>query len=86
MANGKGIKVKLWREGQNVIVRSDALHITTYGKSTKQALESFKEALTLTLDAMTARSVSSGKALPFEFELGSRYGRTTAKNKAAPAY
>jgi len=47
MANGKGINVKLWREGKNVLVRSDALHITTYGKNTRQALENFKEALTL---------------------------------------
>lgn len=47
MANGKGIKVKLWREGKNVLVRSDALHITTYGKDTAQALENFKEALSL---------------------------------------
>ena len=86
MANEKGIKVRLWREGKNVIVRSDALHITTYGKDTRQALENFKEALTLTLDAMTAQSVSGRKALPFEFELGSHYGRTTPKGKAAPAY
>ena len=47
MANGKGIKVKLWREGKNVLVRSDALHITTYGKSTAQALGNFREALSL---------------------------------------
>jgi len=86
MANGKGVKVKLWREGKNVLIRSDALHITTYGKSTQAALENFKEALSLTLDAMTARSASSNRALPFEFELGSHYGRTTAKGKAAPAY
>ena len=53
MANGKGIKVKLWREGKNVLVRSDALHITTYGKSTEEALKNFKEALSLSLEAMT---------------------------------
>ena len=45
MANGKGIRIRVWKEGRNVLVRSDALHITTYGKSTKQALENFKEAL-----------------------------------------
>lgn|GEM_PF-1215738 len=86
MANEKGVKVKLWREGKNVLIRSDALHITTYGKDTKTALENFKEALALTLDAMTSRSVSGNRALPFEFELGSHYGRTTSKAKAAPAY
>ncbi|MFA4983241.1 MAG: hypothetical protein WC588_03420 [Candidatus Micrarchaeia archaeon] len=85
MANGKGIKVRLWREGKNIIVRSDALHITTYGNSTRQALENFKEALSLTLDAVTERSLSGTKALPFEFELGASYGRTPAKGKATPA-
>ena len=73
MANGKGVKIKLWREGKNVLIRSDALHITTYGKSTQQALKNFKEALALTLDAMTARSISSKSTLPFEFELGLHY-------------
>jgi len=85
MANGKGIKVRLWREGKNIIVRSDALHITTYGSSTKQALANFKEALSLTLDAVTERSLSSAKALPFEFELGASYGGMPSKGKAAPA-
>ncbi len=84
MANGKGINVKLWREGKNVLIRSDALHITTYGKNTRQALENFKEALTLTLDAMASESASN-RALPFEFELGSSHGRTSAKGKAASA-
>ncbi len=74
MANGNGIKVRLWREGKNVLIRSDALHITTYGKSTKEALENFKEALSLTLDALTVRSISKRNALPFEFKLGSGYG------------
>jgi predicted RNase H-like HicB family nuclease len=82
MANEKGIKVRLWREGKNVIVRSDALHITTYGKDTRQALGNFKEALALALDAMTSENVSMNKTLPFEFELGAQYGRTTAKDKA----
>ena len=85
MTNGNGVKVRLWREGKNVLIRSDALHITTYGKSTEEALENFKEALTLTLDAMAARSFSGRKTLPFEFELGSGYGRATAKGKAAGA-
>ena len=85
MANGKGIKVKLWREGKEVLVRSDALHITTCGKNTKQALDNFKEALALTLDAMTAKNISNGRALPFEFEFGVHYGRTTSKGKASPA-
>lgn len=86
MANGKGIKVKLWREGKNVLVRSDALHITTYGKSTAQALENFREALSLSLEAMTVKSLAAKRTLPFEFELAHSYGRTTAKNKAAAAY
>jgi len=88
MANGKGITVNLWREGKNVIIRSDSLHITTYGKSIRQALSNFKEALSLTLDAMTERSIGSKHALPFEFELkrANSYGRTTAKNKAAASY
>ncbi len=86
MANGKGIKVRLWREGKNVLVRSDALHITTYGKSTAQALENFKEALSLSLEAMTEKSIASKRTLPFEFELAHSYGRTTAKGKAAAAY
>jgi hypothetical protein len=47
MANGKGIKVRVWKEGGNILVRSDVLHITTYGKTTRQALENFKEALML---------------------------------------
>ncbi len=86
MANGKGIRVKLWREGRNVLVRSDALHISTYGKSTGEALKNFKEALSLSLDAMTEKSIAEKKTLPFEFELVHSYGRTTAKNKAAAAY
>jgi len=56
MPNGKGIKVRLWREGKDVIIRSDDLHITTYGKSTKIALENFKEALSLSLDAVTEKA------------------------------
>ena len=37
--------IKVWKEGGNVIVRSDALHITTYGKNCKGAMKNFKEAL-----------------------------------------
>jgi len=37
--------IKVWKEGGNVIVRSDALHITTYGKDYMQAMKNFKEAL-----------------------------------------
>jgi len=85
MASYKGVKVRLWREGKNVLIRSDALHITTYGKSTQEALENFKEALSLSLEAVTTQSVYRNSALPFEFELGSSYGRTTAKGKAAAA-
>ena len=81
MANGKGIKVRVWKEGENVLVRSDVLHITTYGKTTQQALGNFKEALTLTLDAMTEMKLSKKQALPFEFDLGmpgsDLYGRAS---------
>lgn len=89
MANGKGIRVKLWREGKNVLVRSDALHITTYGNSVEGALKNFKEAMALSLEAMTAKSIAKKQALPFEFELKPGfdfYGRTVAKGKAAGAY
>ena len=87
MANGKTVKLHLWKEGKNVIVRSDALHITTYGKSTKQALDNFKEAFALALESLSEKALGKGKALPFELELrqGSSYGRQTTKNKAAPA-
>jgi len=87
MANGKTVKLSVWKEGRNVIVRSDALHITTYGKSTKQALENFKEALSLALEALSEKTLSARKALPFELDLkrGSSYGRQDSKAKAAPA-
>ena len=87
MANGKTVKLSLWKEGKNVIVRSDALHITTYGKSTKQALDNFKEALALTLESLSEKSLSARKALPFELDLGPgpSYGRQNSKIKAAGA-
>ena len=87
MANKSGIKIRVWREGKDVLARSDALHITTYGKSTKQALENFKEALALTLEAVTESSLARRQALPFELDLGTGagYGRTPSKSKAVGA-
>ena len=88
MANGKGIRIRVWKEGGNVLVRSDILHITTYGKTTQQALGNFKEALTLTLDAMTEMKLAKKQAFPFEFDLGMPgsgfYGRAS-KSKATGA-
>ena len=87
MANGKTVKLSVWREGKNVIVRSDALHITTYGKSTKQALDNFKEALSLTLESLSEKTLGARKALPFELDLKRvpSYGRQISKIKAAGA-
>ena len=76
----------MWREGNNILIRSDALHISTYGKSTRQAIESFKEALLLTLDEVSEENMPKKQALPFEFELGSgrngSYGRASPTGKA----
>jgi hypothetical protein len=82
----KGVKVKMWREGRNVLIRSDALHITTYGKSTQDAIENFKEALLLTLDAAAKENAGRRRALPFVFDLGmpgnGSYGRAASAGKA----
>jgi len=44
MTATKRMKVRTWREGECVIIRSDELHVTTYGKNMREALKNFNEA------------------------------------------
>ncbi len=42
-----GDLLKIWNESGKVLVRSDALHITTYGRTLREALLNFSEAYSL---------------------------------------
>ncbi len=40
----KRVKVRIWKEGKTVLVRSDEFHINTHGKNLDDALKNFEEA------------------------------------------
>ena len=44
------VEIKVWRDGRHIVVRNDAFHINTFGKSLEEALKNFHEALTLALE------------------------------------
>ncbi|HII54173.1 TPA: hypothetical protein HA316_05035 [Candidatus Micrarchaeota archaeon] len=43
----EALVIHVWNEGKTIIVREDTFHITTYGKTLKEALENFSEAYLL---------------------------------------
>ena len=43
----KAIKIKVWKEGRKVLIRSDEYHINTYGNNFDSALKNFYEAYEL---------------------------------------
>ena len=43
----EALVLHVWKEGKNIIVREDTHHITTYGKTMKEALENFNDAYLL---------------------------------------
>ncbi len=45
----KTVKIKVWKEGKNVLVRNDEFHINTYGKNLDDALKNFEEAYLLVI-------------------------------------
>ncbi|MBI4044147.1 MAG: hypothetical protein HY392_00385 [Candidatus Diapherotrites archaeon] len=44
------VRIKIWKEGKNIIVRNDDFHINTYGENLDEALENFHEAYLLTIE------------------------------------
>ncbi|MEW6528710.1 MAG: hypothetical protein AB1391_02360 [Candidatus Micrarchaeota archaeon] len=42
--------IKIWKKDKNTFIRSDAYHITTYGKTLKEALNNFYEAYLLNVE------------------------------------
>ena len=44
-----GDTLKIWNEGAKILVRSDARHITTCGRTLREALLNFSEAYSLNL-------------------------------------
>ena len=38
------LKIRIWKEGKNILVRNDKFHINTFGKNLEEALENFREA------------------------------------------
>ena len=46
----KRVKVKVWKEGKTVLVRSDEFHINTRGKNFDDALKNFEEAYFLAIE------------------------------------
>lgn len=46
----KKVKIKVWKEGKNILVRNDEFHVNTYGKNLDDALKNFEEAYLLVIE------------------------------------
>ena len=44
------VKVRVWKEGKTVLVRSNEFHINSHGKNLEDALKNFEEAYLLVMD------------------------------------
>lgn len=44
------VEIKIWREKNRVLVRNDAYHINTFGKTLEEALENFHEAFLVAIE------------------------------------
>ncbi len=74
-----GDTLKIWNEGAKILVRSDARHITTYGRTLREALLNFSEAYSLNL--------AEGAPVPRRpARTDDRYGRPSARPVRSAAH
>lgn len=81
--------VKIWKEGSNILIRSDVHHITTYGKSLKEALANFNEAYALAVGQEAEPTQEQLQSLTISISIPSlvgSYGREITNNIRKGAY
>jgi len=43
------VKIIVWKEGKNILIRNEEFHINTYGKNFEEALQNFHDAYVLNI-------------------------------------